>query len=299
MSTESAVVVGVDGSPDARSAVEWAAADAMRRQRPLRIVHACLWPTVYAPMALPSPPAMFEETMREAAEQIVDEAVSLALDVAPGLDVSTDVPIQQPTAALSDASRNACLVVIGNRGLGGFAGLLLGSVGIQLAAHAECPVVIVRHADRPPGPEAGRVVVGVDCSHDAARALGFAFEQASVRGAGLTVVEARGGPVPAGPDDRVPLVYDPVELRADEERVLVEATGGWARRYPGVDVRRAVANGRPAAVLTGVSAGAALIVVGSRGRGGFTGLLLGSVSQALIHHAACPVAVIRATAARS
>ncbi|GGM77219.1 universal stress protein [Dactylosporangium sucinum] len=293
MSTESAVVVGVDGSPDARSAVEWAAADAMRRHRPLRIVHAYLWPTGYAPMAVPGPPALYDETMRLAAEQIVDEAVTLARAVAPALDIAADVRVQQPSAALSDASRNARLVVIGNRGLGGFAGLLLGSVGIQLAAHAACPVVIVRHAGRPPGPEAGRVVVGVDGSHDAERALGFAFEQASFRGVGLTAVEAYRWPASSGPGDLVPLVYDPAKLRDDEDRTLAEAIGGWAGKYPDVDVRRAVANGRPAAVLTELSAGAELVVVGSRGRGGFAGLLLGSVSQALIHHAACPVAVVR------
>ncbi|WP_238012284.1 universal stress protein [Dactylosporangium sp. AC04546] len=293
MSTETAVVVGVDGSPDALRAVEWAAADAARRHRPLRIVHACVWPTVYAPMALPGPPALFEETMREAAEQIIDEAVTLARVVAPALEVSTEVPVKQPTAALVEASRHACAVVIGNRGLGGFTGLLLGSVGIQLAAHASCPVVVVRQADRPAGAEAGRVVVGVDGSHDAARALAFAFEQASFRGVGLTAVQAYRWPSSTGPGDLMPLVYDPAELRDDEDRALAEAIGGWAGKYPDVDVRRAAASGRPAEVLTELSAGAELVVVGSRGRGGFAGLLLGSVSQAVIHHAACPVAVVR------
>ncbi|MET7401971.1 universal stress protein [Dactylosporangium sp. NPDC005572] len=294
MNTDAAVVVGADGSPDALRAVEWAAADASRRHRPLRIVYACPWPTVYAPLAMPAgPPPLFEETMRQAAEQIIDEAVASARVVAPELEISTDVPIQQPTAALTDASRHACAVVVGNRGLGGFSGLLLGSVGVQLAAHAACPVVVVRQADRPPGPEAGRVVVGVDGSHDAERALAFAFEQASFRAVGLTAVDAYRWPSSTGPGDMLPLVYDPAELRDDEDRALTEAIAGWAGKYPDVDVRRAVANGRAAAVLVELSAGAELVVVGSRGRGGFTGLLLGSVSQAVIHHAACPVAVVR------
>lgn len=144
MSTNTAVVVGVDGSPDSLSAVEWAAADAMRRQRPLRIVHAFLWPVVYAPMPVPVPPPLYEETMREAAEQILDEAVTRARALAPTLDISTDMPVQQATAALIAASRHAATVVVGNRGLGGFTGLLLGSVSQAVIHHAACPVAVVR-----------------------------------------------------------------------------------------------------------------------------------------------------------
>ncbi|GAA2574822.1 universal stress protein [Dactylosporangium fulvum] len=293
MSTGTAVVVGVDGSPDSLNAVDWAAADAMRRHRPLRIVHAFLWPTVYPPPAVPVPPKLYEQTMREAAQQILDEAVTRARTVAPALDVSTDMPIQQAAAALVAASRRAATVVVGNRGLGGFTGLLLGSVGVELAAHAACPVVVVRHTDRPPGPEAGRVLVGIDGSHDAERALQFAFEQASFRGIELTAVQAYLRPGTTGPGDLLPLVYDEEILQDDELRVLAESVTGWIEKYPDVDVRRAVVRGRAAGVLTELSAGADLLVVGSRGRGGFTGLLLGSVSQAVIQHAACPVAIIR------
>lgn len=202
------------------------------------------------------------------------------------------MPVQQPAAALVAASEHAGVVVVGNRGCGGFTGLLLGSVGVELAAHAACPVVIVRHDDRSAGPEAGRVVVGIDGSHDAEHALQFAFEQASYRNAGLTALHAYQWPASTGPGDMLPLAYDPDDLRDDERRTLSESTSGWAEKYADVDIRHTVVRGRPAAVLIEASAGAELLVVGSRGRGGFKGLLLGSVSQAAIHHAACPVAVI-------
>lgn len=293
MSADTAVVVGVDGSPDSLSAVEWAATDALRRRRPLRIVHAFLWPTVYAPLAVPVPPQVYEDTMREAADQILGGAVARARAIAPELDIATDMPVQQPVAALVAASRHAVTVVVGNRGLGGFTGLLVGSVGVELAAHAACPVVVVRHSDRPPGPETGRVVVGVDGSHGGEHVLRFAFEQASFRGVGLTTVHAYLWPDTSGPGEMLPLVYDQDDLRDEEQRTLAEAVSGWIEQYPDVDVRRATVRGRTAAVLTTLSAGAELLVVGSRGRGGFTGLLLGSTSQAVLHHAACPVAVIR------
>ena len=172
------------------------------------------------------------------------------------------------------------MIVVGSRGLGGFSGLLLGSVGVQLAAHAGCPVVVVRRDGRADGPEAGRVVVGVDGSHDADRAMRFAFEQASFRGVGLTAVHTYIWPDSTGPGDMLPLVYDEDDLRDDERRLLAESVAGWTDKFPDVDVRRSVVRGTAAGVLTHLSHGAELLVVGSRGRGGFTGLLLGSVSQA-------------------
>jgi len=291
MSTDR-TVVGVDGSRESLDAVAWAAADAVHRKCLLRIVYAFVWPTEYAP--IPGPvPSPYEQGVQEAAAQTLADAAAHARATAPGLDVSTDLQTQQPTAALLAASEHARTVVVGNRGRGGFTGLLLGSVGVELAAHAACPVVIVRHADRPVGPEAGRIVVGIDGSHDAERALQFAFEQAAYRDAGLTAVLAYQWPESTGPGDMLPLAYDPDVLYDDERRALTESMGGWAEKYPDVPVRHTAVRGRPAAVLTELSAGAELLVVGSRGRGGFAGLLLGSVSQAAIHHAACPVAVVR------
>ena len=166
MSTER-TVVGVDGSRESLDAAAWAAADALHRGHSLHIAYAFVWPTVYAPVAGPMP-SPSEQGVQEAAADTLAQAAAHARAVAPGLD---DMQAQQPAAVLGAASEHACTVVVGNRGRGGFTGLLLGSVGVELAAHAVCPVVIVRHADRPAGPEAGRIVVGIDGSHDAERAL--------------------------------------------------------------------------------------------------------------------------------
>ncbi|HTJ37837.1 MAG TPA: universal stress protein [Dactylosporangium sp.] len=272
MGSEMPVVVGVDGSPEGQRAVEWAAKDALHRQKALRIVHAYVWPTMYAPIAS-HVAAPYESGMQEAAAEILKEAEERARVGAQGLQIETQMPVGQPAASLIAAAEPASVVVVGNRGRGGFAGLMLGSVGVALAAHAACPVVIVRRTDRPAGLEAGRVVVGMDGSQEAERALEFGFEEAEFRGTGLTALHA----------------YD----RDDEQRGLVETTSRWAEKYPDVDVRYHGVHGRPAEALADRSAGAELLVVGSRGRGGFAGLLLGSVSQATIHHAACPVAVIK------
>ncbi|MET7403080.1 universal stress protein [Dactylosporangium sp. NPDC005572] len=293
MLAEQSVVVGVDGSKPSLDAVDWAAADASRRARPLHIMNAFVQPMVYAPLA-PTVIAPYEEGLQEVSTQLLTEAAARAEAAAPGVRVTTATAVQSAAPALIEASEHAGVVVVGNRGLGGFTGLLLGSVGVQLAADAHCPVVIVRHDERRPGPEAGRVVVGVDGSNDADEALHFAFEQASYRGIGLTAVLVQEWPASTGPARGMwPPAADAESVREGHERTLADMAGGWAEKYPDVDFRPAVVSSRAAPALTDRAAGADLLVVGSRGRGGFTGLLLGSVSQAAIHHAGCPVAVVR------
>jgi len=188
-------------------------------------------------------------------------------------------------------STRAELVVLGDRGLGGFAGLLIGSVAVALAAHAACPVVVVRGAE--PDRTTSRpepVVVGVDGSPAGEAAVAFAFEAAALRGVPLVAVHTwRDLLVDA---TMAPLVdWDAVE--ADEREVLAERLAGWGEKYPDVEVRRLVTRDRPAHALVQESGRAQLVVVGSRGRGGIAGMLLGSVSQALLHHSACPVVVTR------
>ncbi|WP_433605937.1 universal stress protein [Dactylosporangium sp. CA-139114] len=292
MVPQQSVVVGIDGSRPSLDAVAWAAADAARRNLPLHIVHAFVWPMLYTPIAAPVI-VPYERGMHDVAAQILALAEDRARAVAPDVRLTTALQMQPPAQALLEAAEHARVLVVGNRGHGGFTGLLLGSLGVQLAAHAACPVVIVRHDDRPAGPEARRVVAGVDGSHDTEPALRFAFEQAASRGVGLTAVLAYLWPVSTGPGDLMPLAYDPDILREQERCTLAESTAGWIEKYPDVDFRSSVVPGRAAAKLAELSAGAEMLVVGSRGRGGFTGLLLGSVSQAVIHHAACPVAVTR------
>lgn len=277
-----AVVVGVDGSPDSGRAVRWAAADAGRRRRPLHLLHGHEWPVVSYPMAGLTLPVVYESETRRPPAQILDDAVLQARDVDAGLRISTEAGADVCAPALLAAARLASLVVVGSRGLGGFTAMLVGSTGVELASHATCPVVIVRHVDRPDGGNAGRVVVGVDGTHGGHEMIGFAFEQAAYRGCGLTAVHACRGRG-AG--------------RFDERLLAAGPLAGWRERYPRVDVRLDIVPGRAGGVLATASAGARLLVVGARGRGGFVGLLSGSVSQAVLHHACCPVAIVRHPAA--
>ena len=211
------------------------------------------------------------------------------------MDISTDLPADQPAAVLIAASRDAGLVVVGHRGLGGFTGLLVGSVGVQAAAHAACPVIVVRDSDPDEaGPAAGEVVVGVDGSELSGLAVDFAFCHAALHRLGVVAVHAYAFPAFVTSSDASSAAYDVDDLREDHARLLAEALAGYRDNYPDVPVRQKVAYGRPAAVLVAESAGAALTVVGSRGRGGFAGLLLGSTSQSVLHHATGPVAIVRA-----
>ncbi|MFC5286736.1 universal stress protein [Actinokineospora guangxiensis] len=284
------VVVGADGSESSLAAVEWAAGYARARRVDLRIVHAFIWPQ----LAVPLGPADHGDSgggLRNDARRVLAEAVHRAVDAVRGVQVSGAMPETAPVPALLRECGNASLVVVGSRGLGGFSGLLLGSTAVQLAAHAPVPVVIVREGE--PGVRAaarGDVVVGVDGSARSIEAVAFAFAEAQRLGTGLLAVSVS----PPGMVDTVPVGV----LLADDDdpepaRALSETMAGWAEKYPEVPVRRAVARGNPARTLTDLAADAPMLVVGSRGAGGFRGLLLGSVSQGVLHHARCPVAIVR------
>jgi nucleotide-binding universal stress UspA family protein len=270
------IVVGVDGSAGSFAATRYAAALASRRRATLLLVHGFVDPigygglgfSAYAP-ALPDPRADGESLLYEAAATVRAEY--------PYLRVETLPMASGGASALIEQSHGAEAVVVGHRGLGGFAELLLGSVGTQVAAYASGPVIIVR----PPATEAADapIVVGVDGSPQCLPALAFAFEEAVDRALPLLAVN----------------VYPKVDAgsAAEAEAVLKSVVDPLAATHPGVVVRSEV---RPGAdgedTFVKASADAALVVVGSRGRGGFKGLLLGSVSQALVHHARCPVAVV-------
>ncbi|MFC7546683.1 universal stress protein [Plantactinospora sp. GCM10030261] len=280
-----AVVVGVDGSPDSRRAIELAAAEARRRRRPLRVVHAFVWPTMHVDVR-PPPAGPEEGGLRHQAERIVADALAEARRAAPDVPVDGEIVDGQPAAVLIKESCDACLVVIGDRGLGGFASLLLGSIALQTASYAASPVLVARGTEHP-----GPVVVGVDGSETSQRALAVAVEEAAVRGAELRAVHAFRHPRSTGPGDMMPLVYDTESLRAEEDRRVAEAVAPWQDRYPDVPMIRRVAHGRAAPTLIEESARAQLLVIGARGRGGLAGLILGSVSQAVLHHAECPTVI--------
>lgn len=287
------VVVGADGSRSSLDAVGLAAGAAASRGRPLHVVHAFTLPYTHIPLG-PVPLGPAEGALRKLADRIVSDAVDHAHTVAPGVDVTGYVVMGEALVVLEEHSHDAELVVVGDRGLGAFTGLLAGSVAVHLSAHARCPVLVQRGRPAPEGP----VLLGVDGSPESDTAVGFAFAEAELRGVDLVALHTWDnwtGPASGGPGEMAPLVYDQALFRDEEERLLAEALSGWHDRYPDVTVDRRLVEGRPRPTLIEATADAQLIVVGTRGRGGFRGLLLGSVSQAVLHHAHCPVAVVPRT----
>jgi nucleotide-binding universal stress UspA family protein len=295
MSASGLVVVGADGSASSLDAVEAAAREARWRGVGLRVVHAFFWPGLHAPSgpsALGPPPA----GIRSVAERVVAKAAERARAVEPDVDVSHVVVTGEPLTVLEAQSRAAELVVVGSRGLNAFAGLLIGSTAVRLAAHGQCPVLVVREQGQPQAD--GPVVIGVDGSEAGERAVEFAFAEAEFRGVGLVALHTWttwNAPLPAPANPAEPYANLPGALAEEERRLLHEALAGQQERYPGVKVEYRVVRGSTRETLIEASRFAGLVVVGARGRGGFKGLLLGSVSQALLHHAHSPVAVVRGT----
>ena len=278
-----ALVVGVDGSDESDRALRWAAATARKRQEPLRVVHG------FAPLpgfyggGLPALTKAYEALVK-ASDELVADGIRIAREVGgPELAITAEKPTEPGPVALIEASRRARAVVLGCSGTGGFEGMLVGSTTVEVAAHAHCPVVVVRGRAEPDGP----VVVGLDGSATSDRALATAFDEASWRQTGLVAVHAW-----ADADAGLPARWS--EIERDEQRLLAEQLAGWQEKYPDVRIERVLVRDRPRHQLLSWSTRAQLVVVGSRGRGGFSGLLLGSTSQALIHHAQCPVMVVRA-----
>jgi nucleotide-binding universal stress UspA family protein len=285
------IAVGYDGSPPARRALRWALDEATTRHLPVHLVHAVVPPVPTSALGYAVPVDLdLIEQLREGAGRVLVTAAEEAALTHPGVTVSPQVAIGNPSAVLVDVSQEAVLVVVGSRGRGGFRGLLLGSVGIQVASHSRCPVVILR--EEPPA--GGRqVVVGVDGSPLSRAALSFGFDHASRHGLRLLAVHAWEPPTyellaaPVGPP--------PVSLRDitdDEIRLTTEAISGFGEQYPDVEVEELIVEGSPSRVLLDAQDGCALLVVGSRGRGELLGAMLGSASQAVAHRARVPVAVV-------
>ncbi|TDC93868.1 universal stress protein [Actinomadura sp. 7K507] len=270
------VVVGYDRSESSEAAVRWAAAEARLRGVPLTVVHAWdLFPAV-GPYSVPA------DDLLAAGEHIVAEGGAHAREETG--DVHTVIGRGGATTVLMEAAAGADLVVVGSRGRGGFAGLVLGSTAASLASHAPAPVVVVRDH-----PAEGPVVVGVDGSPASLEALGLAFAEAALRGADVVALAAWPREVEVGP---APLV-DAESLREFAGERLARLVAPWSEKYPGLRVRTAVLTGEPREVLLDAAVDAGLLVVGSRGLGGFRSMLLGSVGQALLHHASSPVLVAR------
>lgn len=287
---ERPVVVGVDGSESALRAVRWAAAEAVRRHAPLLLAHICHLVPVRHPRQV-APPADYQAAILDQGRHWLTEATAAARRVSPDLPVTTELREGIATDVLIRESRNAQLVVLGSRGLGGFTAMLVGSVAVALAAHAHCPVVVVRSTVD--APDDGPVVVGVDGSELSDAAVTFAFEVAAGHGVPLVAVHTWQDASITGAWAVLPATVDWDWLQAEEEKQLAERLAAWRDKFPQVEVRPVVARSRPEVALLTHAAGARLLVVGSRGRGAVAGLGLGSVSQYLLHHAECPVAVAR------
>ena len=285
------VVVGVDGSTSALRAVRWGAAEAARRQTPLRLVIAFGW-TVHHVAARPGIEDSYRDTLLARAREQLAEAGRVAEGEGEGIEIETQLIEGSPIQVLGAEADRAQLLVIGDRGLTQVEGLLVGSVAIGMAAHASCPVVVVRGDERDPSETASLpVLVGVDGSSTSDAAVGFAFEAAAARTVSLVAVHTWSDMMFDPSLAAVTIDWDAVE--AAERRVPSEQVGGWAEKFPDVAVELLVRRDQPAHGLLAQAAGAQLVVVGSRGHGQFVGMVLSSVSNALVHRAPCPVAVVR------
>ncbi|MEU4669698.1 universal stress protein [Amycolatopsis sp. NPDC023774] len=292
---ERVVLAGVDGSASARHAAVWAAEVAVRRGAVLRLVQAYVVPS---PEVSGVAVTAVREGFRSRAESGVAEAENAVLAKWPSARIERAVVDGGRVGVLLRECANAEVVVLGSRGLGGFTGLLIGSTAVSLAAHAPCPVVVVRgrRPDDPP-PAAGPVLVGLDGSPDSNDALGYACEEAVARGTALAAVHTWNEITPEG-KLRAPGTR-PQDVAATGRRRVDEQLAPWREKFPDLTIDVVVVQGRPVRTLLELGADARLVVVGSRGRGGFTGMLLGSTSQALLVHSACPVAVVRPDGPRS
>ncbi|MGC1212371.1 MAG: universal stress protein [Micromonospora sp.] len=281
------ILVGYDGSADAKIALNWAMDEAGRSGRPVRLAYVFEWLTVAGWVGPGVAPGIWpDERARREVEDLVHRAAEDAAADRPGLTVHGEVFDGPPALVLQERSDDAGMLVLGSRGHGGFAGLLAGSTAVSVAAHAHCPVVVVRDGQ---AATSGPVVVGVDGSESSQRALGFAVERAAQRDVPLRVVRVW---EPPG-ERRVGPGFDLEEATATERAAVEDELAQWRETFPDVPVEVRVTPGNPAALLVEASREAQLVVVGSRGRGGLRGMVLGSVSQQLIHHAHCPVAVVR------
>ncbi|MGW9448836.1 universal stress protein [Streptomyces sp. NPDC055632] len=266
------VVVGVDGSAMSLTAVEAAAEEAALRGAKLRVVHVEV--PIKPRYVVPDP----------ASATLVQEAAVHALGAAPGLAVTKAVVTGDVIHVLEAESQAADLMVVGSRGLGGITGVLLGSTPVSLAARSHCPVMTVRE-EHGASDGTGPVLLGVDGSPDSEEAVDVAFAEAARRRTGLVAVHA-------WQPDKAP----PGTTPESAARSLARALAGRADTHPDVTVRRDLVDGKPHEVLIEASRTAHLLVVGARGRSGIAGLLLGSVSQAAMTYAHCPVVTVRRAA---
>lgn len=289
-----AVTVGVDGSPHSDAAREWALRYADAHRLPVRLVTALEWPIRAHPLN-PNPVACRAAGSRSDARRILGEAVRRSQACYPALHITGSICADPPVPALLAAASRSALIVVGRRGHHAVTAALVGSVPASVAGRTHCPVVVVGDdnfavGDRP-------VVAGLDESTRDQPILRAAFEEATRYQAPLVAAHARtavglAGLLRVGAGS----IQTQVDPRAAESTLVDRELDAWAARYPAVPVRTVITHDQPAATLIGLSQTARLVVVGSHGRGGLTGMLLGSVGRHVVRHAACPVMVVRSDA---
>jgi nucleotide-binding universal stress UspA family protein len=275
-----ALIVGVDGSKESVMALEWAATEARAGGTALTVCLVSLDPVLLVGPVVDELHARGRATLERLRGQ--------AAELAPGVPVTAEFRTGHPAGQLLALADPEAEIVVGHRGTGGFASLPLGSIGAGIAAHATGPVVVVRPALRPDGP----VLVGLDGSDHAARALTYAFRHAARHGVGVQALHAVRDPL-----DTAALAVSLSEVDRRHRlqaaaRYLDGAVSAMAEDFPGVPVEWHPLGGPPARTLVEASRGAGLVVIGRRGHGGFPGLHLGSVSQTVLRHADCSVAVV-------
>ncbi|MFI9615269.1 universal stress protein [Streptomyces sp. NPDC052023] len=280
-----AVVVGVDPDPSKRPALAWAADEADRRGLPLRLVHAQGVPTGgYRSGDVRPSWEEWNRALHGLGDQVLKEAVAFVESRRPAVQVTALLAEGEPAWVLREEARGAALVVVGSWHLSRWREMRSSaSVVLPLTVHAPCPVVVVpepEHGTQEPG----CFVVGVDGSPHAAAAVDMAFEEAALRGALLRALYVWHRPLLG--------VLDEDAAVRESRRVLSETVAGRTATYPQVELRHEVVRGHPVQVLTEASEHALGLVVGTRGRGGFTGMQLGSVTQGVLHHARCPVITV-------
>lgn len=274
------VLVAYDASADADRGLDWAADYARLRGLPLT-VFASSGDLEYLPeWTVEKRDEIVRGWLDRAAERLRARGVE---------EFTTKIGEGRVVPDLLDASQDATVLVLGAQGHGVVGGMVIGSVSQHLTRHASCPVVVVRGAH---SPEAQRIVVGVDGSELSMKALEFAFDQASWTGSELVAVHGRSVTAINGPFDvnLASVVGDEID---EAERTLAESVAGLREKYPDVQVELQAVPLPGLRAIADASVNASLVVVGSRGRGGFLGLLLGSVSSSVLQHAKCSVAVVR------
>ncbi|WP_406423016.1 universal stress protein [Streptomyces sp. NBC_00873] len=281
------IVVGVDGSEPSMRAVDWAVDEAALRGASLRLVYASLWER-YEGTSLAQDLGKSEEQVT--AEDIVETAARRAHSRRPDVEVSTDVLPEEPEYALVRESSTASAMVLGSRGRSSLAEALLGSVSVTVAGHAHCPVIVLRGShDNRVRTGARRIVLGVGEKPADAAAVRFAVEEAQRRGVPLEAVRAWRCPAHETTDHPL-MAGEPARLH--EERAVEELEAALQDAPADADVHRRTVEGHARRVLLDASADADLLVVGARRREGHYGLQLGRVAHAVLHHSACPVAVV-------